>query len=199
MTKLKLDTPFSVSVGSRISRASYGVVCEEEWDDDIHQAEDKLFDEVLQKDVCMRVMKWHVKKVSLPDILMKIHHFLTYMARDRQGQDIYVDRHPSFTFTKYLTEPPEKIETTIYMSLAEDPPTRKDDSVREVFKLTWDIQVDYDSLEVFVNDQQKTFRKLEYTVEMKSSAGATIFSIYHGGYKQASRNVSLKVYKNSDV
>ncbi|KAK7721306.1 hypothetical protein SLS64_001602 [Diaporthe eres] len=177
MTKMKLDTSFSVSVRSRISRASFGVVCEEEWDDDLHHAEDKMFDTVLQKDVCIRVMKWHVK----------------------QGQDVYVDRHPSFTFTKYLTEPPEKIETTIYMSLAEVPPARKDDTVREVFKLTWDIQIDWDSLEVFVNDQQKSFRKLEYTVEMKSSAGATVFSIYHGGYKQAGRNVALKVYNTADI
>lgn len=87
----------------------------------------------------------------------------------------------------------------IYMSLEEVPPTRKDASVREVFKLTWDLQVDWDSLEVFVNDQQKTFRKLEYTVEMKCSAGATVFSIYHGGYKQAGRNVALKVYNTADV
>lgn len=57
----------------------------------------------------------------------------------------------------------------------------------------------WDSLEVFINDHQKTFRKLEYTVEMKCSAGATAFSIYHGGRRQASKNVALKFHNSEDV
>lgn len=75
MTKLKIDTPFSVGVGSRISRASYGVVCEEEWDDDLHHAQDKMFDAVLQKDVCIRVMKWHIKQVRLAAISITTDQF----------------------------------------------------------------------------------------------------------------------------
>lgn len=134
-----------------------------------------------------------------PRIPATIDHFLTFVSPERQGQDIYVDRHPSFNFTKFLSEPPKQIETDIFMSLAEVPPARKDESVRKVFKLTWDIQFDWESLDVFVNDEGKTFRKLEYTVEMKCSAGATVFSIYHGGYKQAGKNVALEVYDTADV
>lgn len=121
------------------------------------------------------------------------------MSPDRQGQDICVDCHPSFKFTKFLAEPPEKIVTTIYRSLAEAPPARKDNSVEKIFDLTWNIQVDWESLDVFVNDRQKVFKKLEYTVEMKCSAGTTVFYIYHAGYKQASKNVALKVYETADI
>lgn len=63
LSKLKIDTPFSVDIGSRISRASYGAVCEELFDDDLHPLEDKVFDNILQKPVAIRVMKWHVVQV----------------------------------------------------------------------------------------------------------------------------------------
>lgn len=195
MTKLKLDTPFSVGVRSRISRASFGAICEEEWDDDRHYPEDKIFDPILQRDVAIRIMKWHVLLVRRTRISMKIRHFLTSMFPELQGQDVYVDCHPSFKFTKFLSKPQEKIETAIYMSRAEEPPARQDDSVKEIFKLTWNIQVDWESLPLFVNDQQETFRKLEFTVEMKCSGGTTVFSIYHAGYKQASKNVDLEIYE----
>lgn len=108
-----------------------------------------------------------------------------------------MDRHPSFPFTKLLSELPEKIETTIYMSLAAEPPERKDNSVREVFKLTWDIQVDWDLLQPLEEDE--SFKRLQYTVQMKCNAGATAFSIYHGGYKQAGKNVSLEVLETGDI
>lgn len=142
-------------------------------------------------------MAYHASKFA--ESSTKLHHFLTYVPPDTQGQDIYGDRHPWFKFKKYLAEPPEKIETIIYMCLEEIPPARRDDSVKEVFKLTWDVQVDWESLETFVNDRQKSFKILEYTVEMKCSAGATIFSIYHDGYKQAGRNVALEIYDTADI
>lgn len=88
--------------------------------------------------------------------------------------------------------------TIIYKSLAEAPPARKDDSVVRDTEITWDIQVDWESLEIFVNRKGKTYRKLEYTVEMKCTAGATAFSVHHGGYRQASRHVALKFHESAD-
>lgn len=85
------------------------------------------------------------------------------------------------------------------MSQADVPPARRDDSVKEIFKLKWDNQIHWDSLPTFVNDQQKTYRKLEYDIRMKCTAGVTEFFIYHGGYKQAGKNVSLEVYENADT
>lgn len=72
---LKMKTPFSVDVGSRIARASYGVVCEEEFDGDVHQAKDKVFNPVLQKDVVPMVMKWHVCSVRCAEIPIRIDDF----------------------------------------------------------------------------------------------------------------------------
>lgn len=91
------------------------------------------------------------------------------------------------------------METTIYASSAAVPPARRGDSVKEIFKLKWDIRINWESLPTFVNDQGKTFRKLEYEVRMKCSAGVSEFSVYHGGYKQAAKSISLEVYENSDI
>lgn len=105
----------------------------------------------------------------------------------------------SIKLTKYLDELPPKIVTTIYKSLADRPPARKDDTVVMATEITWDIEVDWGSLETFVNNQGKTFRKLEYTVEMKCSAGATEFNVYHDGYRQANKNVALKFGDSADA
>lgn len=199
MTGLKIDTPFSVAVRSRVSRANWGSVAEELFDDNVHHQEHKMFDPKLQMDVCGWIMKWHLVQVRSKSISMNIRHFLTCTSHDQQGQDVYVDRNPRIKFTKFLAEPPKKIESAIYVSLADVPPDRKDESVREAFRLTWDMQIDWESLPLFINNQQKTFRKLEYEVEMKCSAGATSFAIYHGGYKQVGRNVDLTVYETADV
>lgn len=74
MTKLKMKTPFSVDVGSRIARASYGAVCEELFDGNVHQATEKVFNPKLQKDVVPRVMKWHVVAVRSAEIPIKIDY-----------------------------------------------------------------------------------------------------------------------------
>lgn len=72
LTKLKIDTPFSVEVGSRIARASYGAICEEIWDEDVHYPQNKSFDGILRKDVSINVMKWLVVQVRHPESLQQL-------------------------------------------------------------------------------------------------------------------------------
>lgn len=76
MTKKKLGGPFEVSVKSRIARQSYGVVCQEPWDEEQHNPEDKWFDSILLKDVSVRVMKWHVVSVSITKTSIGIVYLL---------------------------------------------------------------------------------------------------------------------------
>ncbi|KAL1876468.1 hypothetical protein Daus18300_002712 [Diaporthe australafricana] len=177
MAKLKIKTPYSVVVGARISRLNIGVVGQEIWDEEKHDPVDQLLDHILQEHVAINVMKWHLV----------------------QGQEIRSDHNVSFNLTKHLAERPEKIETDIYMSPAEVPPKRRDESVRKAFKLTWNIKVKWRSLEVFTNSKGKEYRKLEYVVEMGCGAGSSLFSVYHRGRKVADKNVSLEVYEAADA
>lgn len=83
----------------------------------------------------------------------------------------------------------------IHKSLTDQPSQRLDESVMKATEIVWqNIQVDWNSLETFQNERNKTFKKLKYNIEMDCSAGATVFSIYHGGRKQAAKNVSLKFF-----
>lgn len=125
-------------------------------------------------------------------------HTLTHVSTyDEQGQEIRSDHKLSFKLTKHLAERPEKIETDVYMSSAEAPPKRRDESVRKAFKLTWNLQVNWRSLKVFKNSKGNEYRKLEYIVEMDCNAASSLFSVYHGGHKVAAKNVSLEVYETT--
>lgn len=112
----------------------------------------------------------------------------------RQGDEVPANHTTSIPLTKHLEELPEKIIINIYTSVDDEPSNRKDESVTKVAEITWVVRVDWDSLETFENDLGKSFNTLDYNVEMKRSAGATAFSIYHRGRKQASKNVALKFY-----
>jgi hypothetical protein len=51
-------------LASRRSRLSYGILCKVPFDPKIHNIEDKVKDEVDQKDYANGIIKWIVKKVS---------------------------------------------------------------------------------------------------------------------------------------
>jgi hypothetical protein len=51
-------------LASRRSRLSYGVLCKVPFDPKVHNVEDKVKDEVDQKDYANGIIKWIVKKVS---------------------------------------------------------------------------------------------------------------------------------------
>lgn len=77
MTKKKLGSQLRVEVASRIARESYGVAGEEPYDAKVHPPENKWFDLILRKDVCIRLMKWHVQKVNNNRLSMENVHLLT--------------------------------------------------------------------------------------------------------------------------
>lgn len=63
MTVEKMDSRFAVEVRSRIARASYGIVCQEKWDDKKHLPEDKIWDEDQQSWKSKNIVKWLVREV----------------------------------------------------------------------------------------------------------------------------------------
>ncbi|KUI61643.1 hypothetical protein VP1G_08816 [Cytospora mali] len=177
LTQLKIESPWASQIKSRIARASYGVVCQETWDDEKHEEDDRFLDEDTGELKAVRQMKWSI----------------------RLGQDIEKDNLPRHELYKHLEKLPKSLTTDIYMSKAEDPPTRRDESVMLYCKITWDMNIDWESLEVYRNNQGKEFRRLDYAVEMKCSGGSSIFSIVHNGRRQAAKHVSVEVCENSDI
>lgn len=63
----KLPSERSVKVKTRVSRASFGVEGQEDFDPLKHDAKDKVWDKDLRRNVVRNVMKWFIKKVSIPN------------------------------------------------------------------------------------------------------------------------------------
>lgn len=68
LTVEKVPSHFSVEVASRISRASYGVMCMEKWDEQKHQGhpEDRIFDNQHRMWKANNQMKWLIREVRKP-------------------------------------------------------------------------------------------------------------------------------------
>ncbi|ROW13226.1 hypothetical protein VPNG_04861 [Cytospora leucostoma] len=177
LAKLKIDTPLVAPIRARIARASYGVVCQEKWNDEKHDQDDHILDDDTGEYKAVRQMKWVV----------------------RLGDSIEDGHLARYEFFKHLEEEPKTLETIIYVSKAENPPTRRDESVKVYCKVTWDINIDWDSLAIYQNTHGKKYRRLDYTVSMKCDGGSSVFSILHNGRRQAAKNVSVEVYENSDI
>lgn len=94
---------------------------------------------------------------------------------------------------------PKILTTDIYMSKAEVPSSRRDDSVMVFCKIIWDINIDWEALPVYKNNEGKEYRILDYFVEMKLNAGCCIFYISHNGKRQAAKHVSVEFHENSDI
>lgn len=63
LTQQKIESPLISQVKSRIARASYGVVCQEKWNDKKHNEEDHALDDDTGEDKAVRQMKWIVRLV----------------------------------------------------------------------------------------------------------------------------------------
>lgn len=109
MTKKKLGSQLRVEVASRIARESYGVVGEEPFDKKVHPPEDQWFDHILGKDMCIRLMKWHVKKVNNSRLSMGNVHLLTDVSTgDRASASETSNRSESSSpnfLRRHLTRP----------------------------------------------------------------------------------------------
>lgn len=62
LTLEKSDPRFTVEVVSRISRASYGVTCQEKFDPTKNLNKDKVFDEEQQDTKATNQMKWLIEE-----------------------------------------------------------------------------------------------------------------------------------------
>lgn len=85
------------------------------------------------------------------------------------------------------------------MSRANDPPTRKDDTVTKLCEVIWDTQVKIDLLPLYVNNDNKTFAQLDFVAEMKCNSSSIEFSILHNGRRQASKNVKVEFCDRADL
>ncbi|ROW09511.1 hypothetical protein VMCG_02170 [Cytospora schulzeri] len=167
LTQQKVDSPFISKVRSRIARASYGVVCQVEWDEEKYDRHDYSVDDVTGFPVA--------------------------------GQDIEKGQFPRHELYQHLKEKCDTlvITTKIYISKAEEPPIRKDESVVELHQLTWKTKIDWESLPRCTSIHGKELRRLDYSVTMECVGGSgVLIHILHNGARRATKNMPVDVHEN---
>lgn len=111
---------------------------------------------------------------------------------DDKGAEVTSQQTFSHNFYKLFRDRPQILCTTIYKCASSQPPDRKDASVIKHFELKWNPQINFASLDRFVNNRGESFSQLDYTAEMVYVGGDVEFRILHNGRKQAAKNVSME-------
>ncbi|KAK4226714.1 hypothetical protein QBC38DRAFT_528177 [Podospora fimiseda] len=164
----------SADVQARISRASYGVLCDARWDGEIHDYRDKVWNKILQCWVAENHPEWfqRINTVVESAAVVKYEY----------------QRHYSLDGVA-----PRVIKGEIYMSKASTPPKRsKDPSVHKLCTIKWDVKVDIASLPTWTNPIGKVYHRLDFTIQMTTSGGYLDFVIYHRGKRQGSQHVVVE-------
>ncbi|OLN87951.1 Heat shock 70 kDa protein 12A 1 [Colletotrichum chlorophyti] len=169
LTQMNLNPGLSVSVKSRISRASYGIFYNTEYDPKKHDAEDKYWSEERQEWEATNQMEW----------------FLT------QGMDVSTTEPVRREYWKLYSSAPKEIVSSFHFTSASPVPKRRNSSVEKLCDVIWNKKIDFEALPRYVNPLGKVFHRLEYTVEMVCAGASIDFAVIHGGKRVCSKNISV--------
>lgn len=89
---------------------------------------------------------------------------------------------------------PKTIGIDIWMSRADQPPTRKDESVIKHCSLEWQAKFQWTNLHIVLNSRDEKFYELEFRVDMGSSGDVTDVNVVHKGNRVARSNVRVEFH-----
>lgn len=203
----KIPSRFSVEVASRISRASYGIVCLEAWDEEKHREEDKFYDTQWRAEKAKKQIKWLIKEVRIfpdfpthfqwnPALVCYIQH-----TDYPEGDDVMANKKIRHDFNKLIEvdQVPDDVSTSLWMCFSSPPPTRRDESVTKHSEMTWTAKVHWDRLPRSVNNQNEEFHELEFQTEMGCPGGATELSVLHKGARVAKSNIKVEYRDRANI
>ncbi|VUC27157.1 unnamed protein product [Clonostachys rosea] len=170
-----VGAPQVISVRSRIARASYGTTVNIiPWDASEHDSRDKLWCPIQQNFLAVSQTQWFL----------------------RIGEPIS-DKPCRASFWQDFTEPDNEIKTELVYSEAEVPPSRCDDTVKQLCEIKWENIPKFNTLPIWTNCEGEDLRQLVYEVQMASDGVSLDFAILYRGQRVASKNVSVDFEKVS--
>ncbi|CAH0049475.1 unnamed protein product [Clonostachys solani] len=167
--------PPVMSIKSRIARASYGTTVNIiPWDASEHDSRDRLWCPIQQNFLAVSQTQWFL----------------------RIGDPIS-DEPCRASFWQDFTEPDTEIKTELVYSEAEVPPSRCDDSVKQLCEIKWERIPGFNTLPLWTNTEGQELRQLVYELQMASDGVSLDFAIVHKGKRVVSKNVSVDFEKVS--
>ncbi|KAK2053962.1 actin-like ATPase domain-containing protein [Colletotrichum caudatum] len=176
LTQKNLSPGLSVSVRSRIARASYGIEQILNFNKKKHSAGSKYWCQDRQRWMATGQMDW----------------FLT------QGTDVSITSPVRHEFHRLYTSAPLEVSDSLYISSAWPPPPEQNSTVKKLCEITWNKQIDFEGLPRYTNRLGKVFYDLTFEIEMVCAGASIDFSIIHNGKRVGAKNVSVVFGKEED-
>ncbi|GKT54566.1 HSP70 family chaperone [Colletotrichum tofieldiae] len=169
LSQQNLSSGLSVSVRSRIARASYGIKYTADFDKKKHSASSRAWREDEQKWEVDNQMDWFLK----------------------QGTDVSSTSPVRREFYRLYTSAPREVIQSLCVSSAWPPPIEANSTVKELCRITWNKSIDFEALPRYVNPIGKVFQRLVFEIDMTCAGGSIDFSVIHDGKHVGAKNVSV--------
>ncbi|KAF7559162.1 hypothetical protein G7046_g4998 [Stylonectria norvegica] len=172
LTKHDLSARLGIKVEARISRLSYGIEYQTPWVQGKHLEIDREWDQLEQAWFATDQMEWFLN----------------------QGEDINDMEPVRKRYYMNLLQMRSSSSVVIWTTSTFPPPTRSDDTVRELCRMEFRPGVALESLPLYTNDLGTTYRRLDYDITLTCEEGTADFTVYYQNERVGSQNVSVKYY-----
>ncbi|KAF5227885.1 hypothetical protein FAUST_11470 [Fusarium austroamericanum] len=161
-----------VVVTSRVARMSYGIKCVTDFIHGKHKVKDRIWSD--------KENRWHAKN--------QMEWFL------KEGDDISEKRSVHHQYYRLMEGGITDVSEIFYCSTIFPPPKRYDgtNKIRSLCTISWNRNIDTNSLPKFTNDDGQSFPKLTFRIEMDCEDGIISFAIYFEGQKVGGREVDVQ-------
>ncbi|UPK98618.1 hypothetical protein LCI18_009553 [Fusarium solani-melongenae] len=170
LTTYNLSPNLGVKIQSRIARMSYGTKYHTRFISGLHDLQDKYWDECHHEYRAKDQMFWYL----------------------REGEDIS-SKHPvQGNWQRHFSGPLGQLTNLIFCTSTFPPPSRMDGTVRRLCEVTWNHDIDLESLPKWTNKIGKVYHKLGYNMEMVCEDGDVDFTVYHDGNRVGGQSVQVE-------
>ncbi|KAF3051884.1 hypothetical protein E8E11_011099 [Didymella keratinophila] len=162
-------------VETRISRCNYGLVYYTEFDASKHEVRDKFIDNVTGLPMANNQLTWYLTRGTRVDETQPVKH--------EWYREVSAQR---FRSTYAFVVP-------IVTSDDQNPPSRRESSVRDGFDITSNAPVDVSQLKTYPGVDGEYYKKVHFALEMKVIGTALEFTVIYDGKRVAHREVAPEV------
>ncbi|OLN87379.1 hypothetical protein CCHL11_09313 [Colletotrichum chlorophyti] len=165
----------SMAVLSRIARVNYGTSLWTIFSPKVHLRIDRVWDEHEMKRKGKNQVESYLKQIRSMTIAPSLVQTNTYPTAT-----------PACT-----TSRPAKQSRELNILHHHLHSVRKVSNVRQLFNITWNKRIDFQSLSIFTNFVEKFYHRLEWVTEMVTDGRSLEFTVFHDRKRVAAQSVSL--------
>ncbi|KAH7329328.1 hypothetical protein B0I35DRAFT_473943 [Stachybotrys elegans] len=166
----KLNEGLSITVDSRIARASIGTLTNIlPWDPELHRTADKSWCHIQQDFLAVDQTQWFLE-INKP---------------------IASNKRITHSFWQDLLKPEEEIVTKFYISDEDPPPTWRTPQVKRLCSIRWSQIPSYEKLPKWKNPRGIYYRQICYEIEMSTDGGCLEFAVIYDGKTMGKQSVSI--------